>query len=155
MVRVATAVLAILLVFSAPIASAMCIDCCEQPLKQRTTKAVCHDNAQAHLAQANSSHVHHMHMAAQKSDAVVQECDRQSLERPLSCQSDVCADAIPAKLTIASAPAHELRISSRLAASATGNSLTITPVIVTSSGPPHICQKGIDSFSSASAPLRI
>jgi hypothetical protein len=153
MIRAATALIAILSVLSAPIASALCRDCCDQPVKQRTMQPLCHDNVQPHMTQAHSGHAHHMQMAAPKSDAVVHECDRQLRESRLNCQSAACANAIPVRVTIASASAHKLRISSQ--SSATSGSLASAATIAASARPPDIFQKGIDSFSSASAPRRI
>jgi hypothetical protein len=154
MMRAATALIAILSVFSAPVASALCRDCCHQPVKPRSTQPLCHDNVQAHMVHSHSGQAHHMHTVAQKSGAVVHQCDRQLQESRLNCQSDVCASAIPVKVTIASAPAHELRISSRLFARAPGSSATIA-AIASSARPPDVCRKGIESSSPASAPLRI
>lgn len=153
MTRVATALIVLSSLLSAPLASAVCMDCCSRPVEHQLS--LCHDKAHAHLGPHvdHVDHMNHVHMVTQDPDAraVIQLCDHQLQVSRLSCHSGACLSARPVQTFAASASAHELQISSHLLASTIGSShATPTP-----GGPPDICRTAIDRFPSASAPLRI
>lgn len=150
MMQMATALITVLSVLSAPIASAICRQCCQHPLEHQL--AFCHDKAHARLG----PHVHHMdhvRMDTQESDAdtVVQQCEHEWQNGRPRCQRTGCLSAKPVQVSVVSVSAHQLRVPSLLIATPICSSLTISGPLQ----PPGDCRIGIDSSPSASAPLRI
>ena len=150
MIRIATAVIAVLSVLSTPIASAICTDCCPHLLEHQVT--VCHDKAHAHLG-PHIDHMNHVHMVTRDSDAsvVIQQCDHQFQNRRLSCQSVACLSAKPVQASVASVPANQLPITSQLPTITIGSSLPPAQA----HPPSGVHGKEISSHSLTPAPLRI
>jgi len=150
MLRVATALIVLSSLLSAPLASAVCMDCCSRTVEHQLS--LCHDKAHAHLG-PHVDHMNHVHMVTQDSgaSAVIQQCDHQLQAGRLSCHRAACLSARPVQTSVPSASAHELQISSHLLASTIGSSHTTA----SPRRPPDICRNATDRFPSASAPLRI
>ncbi len=150
MMRIATSLIAMLSVLSAPIASAVCAECCQRPIEHHVT--LCHNKAHAQPG-PHMRHMNRMQMVTQESDshAIIQPCDHQLLDRRLRCHIAACLWAGPIQTSIASVPAHHLPIASPLIATPICSALTIPGAV----RPPGA--SGIASTSSqpASAPLRI
>jgi hypothetical protein len=153
MLRVATALIALSSFFSAPLASAVCMDCCNRSVEHQLP--LCHDNTHTHLGPHvhHVNHVNHVHMIRQEMEAsiVIQQCDHQLQDSRLSCHSAACLSARPVQASVASTPGHELQIPSPLLGSIIGSSLQMA----TPERPPDICRTAIAPPASASAPLRI
>ena len=149
MIRATTALIVVFSVLSAP-ASAVCNECCNRSVEHRLP--LCHDQAHTQLG-PHVHHMNHVHMVTQDSNAnvVIQHCDHQLQDSHLSCYSAACVSAKPVQASIASAPAHQLQISSHLFATTIFSSLTIPRTLL----PPGGCRLAISSSQSASAPLRI
>jgi hypothetical protein len=150
MLRVATALILLFSLPGAPLASAVCRDCCNRSVEHQPS--ICHDKAHTHLG----PHVHHMshvHIVTQDSEAsiVIQQCDHQSHVSRLSCHSVACLSTRPAHASITSAPARELQIPFRLLASTIGSS----HAMAAPGSPPDNCRTAVDPSPAASAPLRI
>ena len=150
MIRAATALIVLFSVLSAPVASAVCSECCNRSVKHRLP--LCPDKAHAHLG-PHLHHMNHVHMVTQDSDAnvVVQHCEHQLQDSHLSCHNAACESAKLVQASVASAPAHQLQISSHLIATTIFSALTISGSV----RPPGACRIAISSFESAAAPRRI
>ena len=150
MMRAATALIMLFSVLSAPIASAVCGECCNRSVEHQLP--LYHDKAHAPLG----PHVHHMNhvpMVMQDSDAhsVVRHCEHQIEGRRLSCHTPACFGARPVQPSAASVPAHQLRVRPHLIASTISCSGAISGRL----RPPGVCRIEISSAPSASVPLRI
>jgi hypothetical protein len=150
MMRAATALIAFFSVLSAPLASAVCTDCCNRSVEHQLP--LCHDKAHTQLG-PHVHHMNHVHMVTQDSDAsaVIQQCAHRLLESRLSCQGSTCVSAGPVHAFVAFPPAPQLQILPHLLATPTCGSL-----LISSPGrPPDICRMAMDSSPFASPPLRI
>jgi len=150
MMRLATALIALVSFLSTPVVSGMCADCCQRSIEHQMT--VCRDSGHAHLGR-HVHHMNHVHMVTQGSVAsvAIRHCDHPSSGSRLSCQSTACLSAKSVQASVASVPAHRLQGSSPLIAATTSSSLTI-------SGPlrsPEACRVTTRSSQTTSAPLRI
>jgi hypothetical protein len=146
--RAATALIVLFSVLSAPIASAVCRDCCNQSVENQLP--LCHDKAHAHLG----PHVHqlnHVHMVMQDSEASVALTQCNQLQDHLSCRSAACRSAKPMQAFAASVPARQRQIPSHPIATTLSSSFIIAGPL----RPPGVCRIAISSYYSASAPLRI
>lgn len=150
MMRAATVLIVLFSILSAPVASAVCSDCCGRFVEHRLP--VCHDKAHAHLG-PHAHHMNHMHMVTQDSDAyvVLQQCAYQLQDGRLRCHHATCLSANPVQLAGDSVPANQLAVSSHLIATTISSSLTMSGGL----HPPGACPIAISSSHSASAPLRI
>lgn len=150
MMRVTTALVLLFSLLSAPIASAVCRDCCDPSVEHQIP--LCHDKAHAHLG-PHMHHMNHVHMVSQDSDAsvMVQQCDHQIQSRRLSCHSAPCLSAKPVPASVASIPANQLQIISQFP------TVTICSSLPTARAhpPSGVYGIGISSSPFASAPLRI
>jgi hypothetical protein len=150
MIRIATAFIALLSVLSAPVASAICTECCQRPVQHQL--ALCHHKADAFPG----PHVHHMnqvHRVAQESDtsAVIQPCEHRFEDAGLRCHSTACLSAKPVPRSAASVPAHLRTVSSHSIVTTISSFLTISGPL----GPPGACRMAISSSQSAPVSLRI
>lgn len=155
MIRVATALIALLSVLSTPIASAMCTVCCQRPVEHKLT--VCRDKAHVQLG-SHVDHMNHAHgvtqeLVAQESDAKVsvRGCEHQWQSHHQSCQNAACLSAKLVPAPVASVLTHQLQHPSHLIATAIGSTFAIS----NPPGPPGLCRITSDSSKFASAPLRI
>lgn len=149
MIRIATALVALLSIVAAPTASAVCSACCTRPISRQLT--ICHDKAHARLG-PHMHHMDHVHVVAPDSDpsAVVRECDHQLLGSRLTCEGTHCASAAPAHTAFAASPPHPTQLPSCAPAIATSPHTIARP-----SRSPDICRIAINPALSPSAPLRI
>lgn len=147
MMRATTAIILLVTVLSAPLASAVCGDCCnvEHPAP------LCHNQEHAHLG-PHAHHMNHQHMVTQELEAsvVIQQCEHQVQNRRRSCHRAACLSAKPVPASIASVAANQLQIISRLPAVTISSSF---PAVRAHS--PSSIYEIETSSSSASTPLRI
>ena len=148
MLRVATALIVLFSLASAPLATAVCMGCCNQSVEHRLS--LCPDKAHAQLG----PHVHHMnnvHMVTQESEAsiVTQECDRQLPEGRLRCHTSACLEARPVQASVVSL--HQQPMPLHILVSA----MCISLSIAARRRPPDAFRTQISSSPSASVPLRI
>jgi hypothetical protein len=150
MMRVAIALVVLFSVLSAPIASAMCRDCCNRSIDDRLP--LCHDKAPAHLGPHVHHMNHHVHMVRQDPDATIlfQQSEHQVKDGRLSCHSIACLSAKPVQAFVASVSQHQLQFSSWLFAATVGSSLISVRL-----RPPDSCQLASGSSQSGSVPLRV
>jgi hypothetical protein len=148
--RAATVLIVMFSMLSAPLASAVCRDCCNRSVEHQLP--ICHDKAHAHLG-PHVHHMNHVHMVTDDSDArsVTQDCDHQFHDSRLSCHTAACLSAKPLQTPVVSAPSNQQQIPSHLLATAICSSLTISRQL----RPPGECRLTISSSQSASVPLRI
>lgn len=148
--RAAIAFVVLFSVLSAPIASAMCRDCCNRSVDNRVP--LCHDKAHAHLG-PHVHHVNHEHMVTQDSDAniSVQRCEQQFEARRLSCHSNACLSAKPVQAFVAAVSQYQLEFSPSLLAA----TLCGSPTISVPLRPFDFCRIASSSSQSASVPLRV
>lgn len=151
MMRAATALIVLLSVLSAPVASAVCRDCCNQRAENQPT--VCHDQAHARL----SPHLHHfnqMHLVTEESNAgaVIPQWNHRLPDDRFGCDSAVCVSVKPIHAFVASALSHQRHIPAHLLEMTTirGSGASASP-----SRSPDEARIAIYSSPSRSAPLRI
>jgi hypothetical protein len=150
MMRAATVLILMFSTLAAPVASAVCTDCCHGSVQHR--HPLSHNQARAHPA----SHLHHMsheHMvvADLESRVVTRPCDHQFREDRLRCHNAACLSARPVQTSAFSAPSNQQQIPAQLLASAICSSLpTAAP-----GRPPDGFRTNISSSPSAFVSLRI
>jgi hypothetical protein len=150
MLRVATALIVLFSLASAPLVSAVCRDCCNRSVVQPIP--LCHDKAHAHLG-PHVHHMNHVHMVSDDSDAkiTIEQCDHQFRDSRLSCHAAACLSARPVQASVVSAASHEQKIPLHLVASGICSSLPVG----TPRRPRDAFRTRISSSPSASVPLRI
>jgi hypothetical protein len=147
MMRALTVLIVLFSMLSGPVASAVCMDCCNRSVEHRLP--LCHDKGHAHLGR-HAHHINHVHMVTRDSEAsiVIDQCDQQFQDSRVNCRNSVCLSARQVQALVAPAPAHVLQVSSQLLSSSISNS----HVMAASGHPPGTAS--VPSLA-ASAPLRI
>lgn len=122
MMRAATALIALMSILSAPVASAACGDCCNRLGEHQLPP--CHDKAHAHLG-PHTHHMNRLHMVTQDSDAsvAIRPCDHRWRDSRSSCQRAACLSTKPFRGSVASIPAQQLQMFLHLLATTNDSSL--------------------------------
>ena len=150
MMRTATTLIMVFSYLSTPIASAVCMDCCNRSVEHRLP--LCHDKVHAHVG-PHLHHMNHVHLVTQESDAnaVLQQCGHQLKDSLLSCHAAPCLSAKPVHAAVISALSDQRQTPSQLLATSIQSSVPIAQA-----HPPFgVCRIRISASPFASVSLRI
>lgn len=149
MLRVATALIALISVLGAPLVSSACTVRCDAPAMHQV--AVCHVKAHAHMG----VHAHHMHGAevvSGDSESALQVSQNQQHLQPnsLNCHTAVCVSMRPTRVMRAEIVSHSTTLNPEPSA----HIFYSSPPDPCSSSAMLSCPEDISSLSTFS-PLRI